>query len=198
MRFTSRPVRTLQACAKVRAFQSFAFGLCLLSTAFSLSVLAQTGDTFPSLLTETLSGSEIEIPQSLQGRYALLGFAQTKAAEGDLRSWQLPLHRKFVQKAGFMDQSFDLQLYFIPVFTGLQKASKTKIVKELKKNNEKEVEEHLLIYSGARGDLELLKMSDKKKPYFYLLDAQGLIVWSGVGAFRQKHLDEIEALLLED
>lgn len=164
-------------------------------TGMSIHGFSQKGSAFPELTTEDLKENTVTLPEAFGGRYALTGLATTKKAEEELRTWQKPVYNKFVAKTGMMDEMFDVAVYFVPVFTGASKAAKAKVVKQLKKNNESLVTDHLLIYSGDKGSLSVLNLDDKKSPYFFLTDPSGKIVWAAVGPFRQKYLDEIETVL---
>lgn len=159
-------------------------------------VLAQPGLAFPPLSAEDLNGQEVMLPKSTTASHTLIGMATTKKAEEALRTWQNPVYQKFVVKSGMMDQMFDVDVYFVPVFTGAAKAAKGQVVKKLKENNEPLVADHLLIYSGEKERLDRLGMEDRKKPYFYLVDANGEVVWRGEGSFKSKYLDEIESILV--
>lgn len=163
----------------------------------AINVNAQTavGSVFPLLEAEDLQGREVNLPEAFEKEYALVGLARSKKAEEDLGSWQKPIYNKFVAKTGMMDAVFDVDVFFIPVFAGASKAAKGKVVKKLRENNEALVADHLLVYAGSSDPMDALKMSDKKVPYFYLTNAEGVVLWSASGRFRQKHMDEIENVL---
>lgn len=156
---------------------------------------AQLGMAFPPLSTEDLNGREVKLPKPTDATHTLIGMATTKKAEVALRTWQNPVYQKFIAKTGLMDQMFEVDVYFVPVFTGAAKAAKGNVVKKLKENNESLVADHLLIYAGDKAPFEELDMGDKKNPTFYLVDAKGKIVWEAEGNFKAKYLEEIEALL---
>lgn len=170
----------------------------LLAFAFAIvgNLQCQVGSTFPSMEMEDLNGRSIDMPAAIESEYALIGLATTKKAEDELRTWQVPVYNKYVAKSGMMDELFDVAVYFVPVFTGANKAAKSQVVKKLKENNEKIVKDHLLIYSGDKSALDKLGIEDKKTPYFYLVNSNGMVLWSAEGAFRQKYLEEIESILL--
>lgn len=166
-----------------------------LLTAMSALAFSQKGSAFPELTTEDLKENTVTLPDAFGSRFALIGLATTKKAEEELRTWQKPVYNKFVTKTGMMDEMFDVAVYFVPVFTGASKAAKGKVVKQLKKNNESLVSDHLLIYSGDKSSLSVLNLDEKKSPYFFLTDPSGTIVWMTEGPFRQKHLEAIEVIL---
>lgn len=148
------------------------------------------------MLTETLDGEEVKLPEEITGKYTLIGLAYSKKAEEDLNSWQVPTYNKFVAKTGLMDDMFDVGLFFIPMFTGAKKMVKDKIIREIEDNTDSRVRKNILIYSGEADPVkEALKLREKDQPYFFLLNPQGKIVWRGSGRFKQSYFDEIEAIL---
>ena len=124
-----------------------------------------------------------------------MGVAAGKKAEEDLRTWQTPIYNKFIAKTGLMDKMYDVEICFLPLFTGAMKVTKNRVIQHLKRNNEKLVLDHVYVYAGDQKPFKTLGADDKKKPYFYLLDPAGKILWKGSGVFRQSHFDEIEEIL---
>lgn len=161
----------------------------------SIQAFSQKGSRFPQMVTEDINEGSVKLPDVFDGRYALVGLAMTKKAEEELRTWQIPVYNKFVAKTGMMDAMFNVAVYFIPVFTGAAKAAKGKVVKKLKENNERLVNDHLLIYSGDQATIESLQLDDRKAPYFFLVEPSGKIVWMADGPYRQKYLEEVETVL---
>ncbi|HLV52377.1 MAG TPA: hypothetical protein VKY29_00050 [Cryomorphaceae bacterium] len=159
------------------------------------SCFTSFAQSFPTVEAETISGKTVVVPGEFAGRYALIGVGAGKQAEEDLRTWQTPVYNKFIAKTGLMDQLFDVEVCFLPLFTGASQAVKGKVVKKLRENNESMVLEHVLVYSGDRGPFENIGVDDKNEPYFFLLDPRGEIVYRAVGKFRQKYFDEIEDIL---
>ncbi|MEM9051257.1 MAG: hypothetical protein AAGC47_04305, partial [Bacteroidota bacterium] len=105
------------------------------------------------------------------------------------------IYNKFIAKTGLMDKMYDVEICFLPLFTGAMKVTKNKVIQKLKENNEKLVLDHVYVYIGDKKPLQTLGADDKKKPYFYLLDPSGKIVWKGSGSFRQSYFDEMEEIL---
>lgn len=155
----------------------------------------QVGKGFPKIETETVAGEIVNIPSVFSGSYSLIGIGTSKKAEEHLRTWQAPVYNKFVAKTGLMDQMYDVQIGFLPLFTGAARMAKDKVIKKLKENNEKLVMDHVYVYSGNREPFQSIGIEDKTEPYFLLLDPSGKVVWYTAGKFRQKHLDEIEEVL---
>lgn len=157
--------------------------------------LGQVGNVFPNIETETVHGKKIDLPDHFTGKYTLIGIGTSKKAEEDLRSWQTPIYNKFIKKTGLMDQLYDVNICFLPLFTGASRMAKDKVVKKLKENNEKLVIDHVYVYAGNREPFKAIGIEDKAEPYFLMLDAGGKIVWATSGRFRAKYLEQIEDVL---
>jgi hypothetical protein len=170
----------------------------LLTTMIALGAFtsaAQTGKDFPSLSGETLDGQTITIPYK-GPLFTLVGMAYSTKAEEALRGWYAPIYDKFIAKRGIMDDQYNVQVYFVPMYIGLKQAAYESTLKELRRSNRQDLFPHILFY---RGELEpygnSLSMKDKQMPYFFLLNAQGQIIWHGSGNFTEKKMDElVEAL----
>ncbi len=175
--------------SSMKIFFSLVFTF-LLFPAFS-----QKGEQFPNIETEMISGQTVELPSHLLGKYSLIGVGTSKKAEEDLRTWQTPIYNKFIAKTGLMDEMYDVNVCFLPLFTGASQAAKGKVIKKLKENNEALVINNVYVYAGSRDPFKGIGIDDKSEPYFLLLDANGKIVWYAEGSFRQKYFEEIESIL---
>ena len=98
--------------------------LCILSATASFS---QVGDPFPELSGETVLDEVISIPNDTRDKYTLVGLAYSKKSEDDLSSWFSPSYNLFVrdkEDAGvFASFTYDVNLYFVPMFTGVKAAA---------------------------------------------------------------------------
>ena len=172
--------------------------LCaLLITALLTISLSAVAQKFLSVETETLSGETVKLPDSFQGKYALIGVGTSKKAEYELKTWQIPVYNKFIAKTGLMDEMYDVEVCFLPLFTGISKAAKNRVVKKLKENNESVVYDNLYIYSGPRDPFKEFGIDDKSTPYFFLLNKSGRVIWEAEGRFKQSYFDEIEGFLIQ-
>ena len=158
---------------------------------------AQLGKPFPIIETVKISGEIVSLPDRIGEGFSLIGMGISKKAEDDLRTWEAPVYNKFVAKTGLMDDMFDVGVYFLPIFTGATRAAKGKIIDKLRENNEALVMDHVYIYAGNSEPFDDISLDDKSEPCFVLVNAKGKIVWSARGAFKQKYLDEIEAILTD-
>lgn len=155
----------------------------------------QINQNFPTVETEKINGEVVKIPSAFAGKFTLIGVGTSKKAEEELQTWQNPLYRKFVAKTGFMDDMFDVELCFLPLFTGASQVAKDKVIKKLKENNEALVINNVYVYSGKREPFTAIGIDDRTEPYFFLLDKSGKIVWTASGGFKQKYFDQIEEIL---
>lgn len=157
----------------------------------------QINKPFPDVSTEKVTGEIVRVPAAFEGKFALIGVGTSKKAEAQLKTWQNPLYQKFVAKTGLMDDMFNVDLCFLPLFTGASQLAKGEIIKKLKENNEALVIDNVYVYTGSREPFKAIGVDDKSEPYFFLLDKSGTIVWTASGAFSQKYLDQIEEILTQ-
>jgi hypothetical protein len=79
-------------------------------------------------------------------------------------------------------------------FLGYYAAAKSKAVKEIQKDLQTELQQHIIIYSGeGKSYTEALSMTDSHEPWFYLLNPQGDIIWMDKGRYSAKKLQAAEA-----
>lgn len=161
----------------------------------SLSVEAQVGKMFPDLEAETVEDKKVKLPQDVKGKYTLVGMAYSKKSEDELNSWFQPVFEKFVQKtnglmAGF---GYDVNVYFVPMFTGVNAAATGTAKRKAIKNIDPQLLPYILFY---RGDLkpykEALDFERKDIPYFFVLDADGKIVFTTSGKYTTAKMDQVE------
>jgi len=161
-------------------------------------VKAQTGKVFPTLTGETPNGKTVTIPADTKGKVTILGVAYAKKAEETLNTWYTPFYDKFVLKRGIFDKNYDVNLYFVPMFSGLKQVTYDAHLKELKDSKRTDLFPHLLFYKGEIDSyVSALEMSDKNHPYFFILDADGKIRYSTFGLFTEQKMEKIEEILDE-
>ncbi|TND08417.1 MAG: hypothetical protein FD123_2213 [Bacteroidetes bacterium] len=153
----------------------------------------QVGESFPSLKGETMNDKTITLPSDCKGKFTIVCMAYSEDAENDLKTWFTPAYEKFIAKTGLMDDAFDVNLYFVPMFTGVKAAAAGAAKKQIVKDTDPTLHPHVLLY---KGDLDAykksLKMDDKKKPYIFLLDKTGKIIYATSGAFSEEKMDAID------
>lgn len=168
-------------------------------TFFLAQSYAQVGDAFPSLTGETLDEKITTIPEDTQGKFTLVAMASSEKAEEFLRGWYEPVYNHFIAKTGMFDDQFDVNVYFVPMFTGGQRIGKDKVMNSMKKNSSSdELFPHVLFYEGDLSVYqEALKMKKKDLPYIFLIDPEGEVAYVTSGYFDQRKMDAIDDLMIE-
>jgi hypothetical protein len=174
-------------------------GLLIFATVLTLSAMAQvTGKMFPAMEVETVEDKKVNLPQDVKGKYTLLGLAYSKKSEDELNSWFQPVFEKFIQKtkgvlAGF---TYDVNVYFVPMFTGINAAATGTAKRKAIKNIDPQLLPYVLFYKGElKPYKETLEFDKKDVPYFFVLDPTGKIVHATIGKYTEDKMDEIEAVL---
>jgi hypothetical protein len=164
------------------------------AAALSFTVITSpVGKQFSLLKAETLKDQVVTLPDAVKGKSSIICLAYSQKAEKDLKTWYEPTYNKFIAKTGLLDDVYDIHLYFIPMFTGANAAAAGSAKKQIEKDVQVDLHPHILVY---RGDVDAYKaslsMDEKEKPYIYVLDAAGKVVYMTSGAFTEEKMDEIE------
>ncbi len=167
--------------------------------AFSFPSFAQViGKTFPEMDAETVEDKVVSVPNDTKGKYTLLGLAYSKKSEDELNGWFSPIFSKFIQKTTGLMASFgyDVNVYFIPMFTGINAAATGTAKKKALKNVDPQLLPYILFYKGElKRFKDELDFEKKDIPYFFVLDQEGKIVFATSGAFSESKLDQIEEVI---
>jgi hypothetical protein len=175
--------------------------LILIALASIASATAQTGVTFPNFPAKKLTGQTFTLPDSVKGKYSIIGIAFSKKAEESLLTWYQPAYQTFIQKKKtmFASEVYNVNTYFLAVITGANKISGEDIVKKIKENTQKELQSYVLTYIGEFASYKkTLNITESDEPYFFVLDEKGVIVHITKGAYTAKKLEEIEAAVSGD
>jgi hypothetical protein len=154
------------------------------------------GKTFPDMVAETVEDKKVNLPADTKGKYTLLGLAYSKKSEDELNSWFQPIFQTFIQKTtGLMSgMSYDVNVYFIPMFTGVNTAAEGTAKKKAAKNIDPQLLPYVLFYKGKLEPYkESLDFQHKDVPYFFVLDAEGKIIYATSGKYTEEKLEEIES-----
>lgn len=175
--------------------QLFFLLICLASFNLSAQVV---GKAFPDMEAETIEDKKVKLPQDTKGKYTLLGLAYSKKSEDELNTWFSPVFNKFIQKTeGMMaGLGYDVNVYFIPMFTGVNAAATGTAKKKALKNTDPLLLPYILFYKGElKKYKDALDFEKKDIPYFFVLDANGKILYATSGAFNEDKMDAIEEVL---
>ena len=173
------------------------FFIALFCSVLSLQLSAQVGKPFPLLKAETVDSKVVNLPKDTQDKYTLLGLAYSKKSEKDLMTWFSPIYQKFVYKSKkpsvFSSFAHDVNVFFVPMFTGVKAAATGAAKKQAMKNLDPKLLPHVLFYKGVLKEYkEKLGFDKKDVPYFFVVDKSGKIVYSTSGAFTPSKMDKIE------
>src|SRR6187551_557172 len=122
------------------------FCMAISSPAFSQVI----GKTFPNMEAETVEDKKVNLPAQVKGKYTLLGLAYTKKSEDELNTWFQPVFEKFIQKNKGVFESFgyDINVYFVPMFTGINAAATNTAKKKALQNLDPNLLPYVLFYKG--------------------------------------------------
>lgn len=159
---------------------------------------SQKGKIFPSISGETAVDKKVTIPTDTKGKFTLIGMAYSKAAEDELKTWYQPVYSTFIEKPkpGLFNESYDVNLYFIPMFTGLNQAATEVAKKKAKQGIDSKLLPYIVFYKGELKQYkEQLEFEKKDTPYFFVLDQDGKIVFATSGKYSDDKLEKIEEVL---
>lgn len=173
------------------------FAAVLLS---GFQMMAQVGENFPQINGETVEDKKVNIPGDTRGKYTLVGMAFSQKSDDELQSWFKPVYTRFLQDAGnaglFSDFAYDVNVYFIPMFSGLKKAAAGTAKKKTLKKVDEELHPHILFYVGQIASYrETLGLENKDQPYFFVLDKEGKIVYATSGHYTNGKMEEVEEVI---
>ncbi len=173
------------------------FALVFLVGSFNLSAQV-VGKMFPDMSAETVEDKKVNLPVETTGKYTLLGLAYSKKSEDELNSWFEPVFGKFIQKTkGLMgSMGYDVNVYFIPMFTGINAAATGTAKKKALKNIDPQLLPYILFYKGElKSYKEALDFEKRDIPYFFVLDPTGKIVFATSGAYSEDKMDKVEEVI---
>jgi hypothetical protein len=177
------------------------FLIVFLLTFLSATILLHAqvvGKLFPNMVAETVDDKRVSLPKETKGKFTLLGLAYSKKSEDELNSWFQPVYQKFIQKNTGLFESFsyDVNVYFIPMFTGVNAAATGTAKKRALKDTDPKLLPHILFYKGdLKTYKEALDFEKKDTPYFFVLDKDGKIVYATSGKYTPEKVEEAEALM---
>lgn len=160
---------------------------------------AQVGSEFPMLIGQTANGDVVDLPDGAKGKFTLIGIAYSKNSQDQFESWVNPVYNKFIAKTGMMDDLYDINPYFIALFSGAKKSAMDGVMKRMKAKSDELILPYVVFY---KGDIAIYKdklsLQDKASAYIFLLDGNGKIVHQTEGIYTRKKMEEIEKLILEE
>jgi hypothetical protein len=151
-----------------------------------------------SISGETTEGSTVELPGASRGKYCILALAASKKAEPMLQEWYEPAYLRFVAKQGLFASEHEVDLWLVPIFTGLNKTAFGPAMKRLREEADPEIARHVVfVKDDAAMLLAALGLKEKDVPYFFLFDHNGKMVHQEHGSFTVEKLDSLEEAMNE-
>lgn len=173
--------------------------LLVLFASIAISSNAQVvGKMFPAMEAETVEDKKVLLPDAAKGKYTLVGLAYSKKSEDELNSWFQPVFEKFIQKTGgvLADFSYDVNVYFVPMFTGINAAATGTAKRKAMKNIDAQLLPYVLFYKGElKTYKEALDFEKKDIPYFFVLDETGKIVFATSGKYTPAKMSQVEDVI---
>ena len=156
---------------------------------------AQTGQQFPEMEGESLTNEMLSIPQDLKGKYSIIGLAYSKKSESALKTWFEPAYYQFLhepEQPSLFAGSYDVNLYFIPMFTGAKRPAYKAVMNKMKKSIDKKLLPYVLFYKGELKKYKnALDFKGNDVPYFFVLDKDGKIIYTTSGRYTETKMREI-------
>jgi len=185
-------------------FRQIIMSCSIILALHSFSKAQVIGNKFPHMETSTAAGNEILLPKDTNGKFTLLGLAFSKKSEDDLNSWMEPIFWKFINKPEgkmnqlFGSQQYDVNAYFVPMFTGIKTAATNAAKKKAAKKLDPRLIPSILFYKGKLKPIkEALDFQQKDIPYFFVLDKEGKIVYATSGEYSEEKMNQIEEIIGE-
>ena len=151
------------------------------------------GQTVPPFKGETLNNKSVTIPADTKGKYTFICFASSMKAQKELEGWLDPVYNKFIAKTGLMDEFYDVNVFFIPIFRGSNASMQETIKKKFNETAQEDIRPHVLFCKDDLAEVTTtLHLNDDNTPYFFLLDKDGTIIYRATGPFSEKKFDEID------
>ena len=168
-------------------------------TACVFRTIAQViGTSFPEMVAETVDDKKVTLPLDVSGKYVLIGLAYSKKSEDELNSWFSPIFNKFIRKPeGMMaGMGYDMNVYFVPMFTGVNAAATGTAKKKALKNTDPQLLPYILFYKGElKKYKEALDFERRDIPYFFILDPEGKIIYATSGAYSEAKMDALQEVI---
>jgi hypothetical protein len=176
--------------------KTFIFSIFL---GFALAISpAQT--QFPSMECTALDGKKVVLPKDKNGKMTVLGMAFSQKAEKELSTWFQPAYSTFIEKPDpnniIPTDVYDVNCYFVPVFSGVLQAAAGKAEKKMKEGLDKSLQTNVLVFKGKADEIKsALKITNTDSPWFFVVDASGKVLYTTSGAYTEAKMEEIEKIL---
>lgn len=156
------------------------------------------GKQFPEMIAETIEDKKVSLPGDVSGKFTLIGLAYSSKSEDELSSWFQPVFQRFIQRSTglFSGFTYDVNVYFVPMFTGVKAAATGTAKKKAAKNMDPQLLPYVLFYKGElKTYKDALDFEKKDIPYFFVLDPEGKIIYATSGKYSDEKMEQVEEKL---
>lgn len=160
-------------------------------------VTLRAQDEFPQVIGETTEGKAVHLPDRSGNAFTIVAMAYGKKAEPLLERWYGPAYSRFIAKHGLFAATYDVELYLVPIFVGVNRTAYDATMNRLRKEVDPEIARRVLFVKDDPKDLvKSLGMTNKDIPYFFVLGPDGKILYRTSGAYSVEQLDALEEPML--
>jgi hypothetical protein len=146
-----------------------------------------TGQMFPQLSGQTLTGKSVELPAATMGKPAVVIVSFSKTAGNDARSWNERLSRDFPK---------DVPSYTLILLESVPKLFRGLAVSSIKSSMPVPTQDRtVVLYSDEKLWKQRVAFSEDSRAYVILLGPDGRIRWTNQAAFTQPSYAEMKDLL---
>lgn len=175
----------------------------LFSLLFSFNCLAQEskaiGKIFPAMDTEKLSNDKVILPDDVKGKYSIIGLSYNKKSAEKIPDWIVPIYQKFIAEPTGLQIGYDVNVYFVYMFSGMTVALKESVKKRMEGDLDEVLKPHTVFATGKLKSYQkvLDMMGRKDTPYFFILDPNGEILWATRGRCKESKINKIASYIDE-
>ena len=142
------------------------------------------GKRFPEITAKSLAKTRESIPESAEGKVALITVAFLQQSQPQLDSWLEPFIDRFGSKEGFT-------FYEVPMISSGYKFMRFVIDSGMRRGIPQNKHKHVVtMYGDVEKYMNELKL-DARFGYAFLLDKEGIIRWQGQGFSTPETLKEL-------
>jgi hypothetical protein len=139
--------------------------------------LGQSGHPMPRIEGESFAGQKVVLPDSAQGKVAVLVFGFTKASKQPTSAWADKIYSDFGARSGF-------ELYQLPVLESVPHFIRGMVISSMKKGVPEKMRAHFVPILQNESELKtLVGYKEADDAYLVVLDATGHVVAQKHGPF---------------
>ena len=139
--------------------------------------LAQAVQPMPRIEGEGFAGQKVVLPDSAQGKVAVLVFGFTKASKQPTSAWADKIYSDFGARSGF-------ELYQLPVLESVPHFIRGMVISSMKKGVPEKMRAHFVPILQNESELKtLVGYKEADDAYLVVLDATGHVVAQKHGPF---------------